>query len=465
MQGAHAGMGVPRAFGAVTMKHFGQACGVLGQVFERHRAVFDKRHRLAVALHAHHDVQPGLAHFPKRFLLRGTGHAHDRAGQAQIAHQFVELRKFGQLHGRVRAGKFDQQDRLRRADQRCLDHRAKCRIGNRQRDHRVIDQFDRGRAELDDMLGEIHRLMEAREIHHAQHFVSRQRCKLQRDLPAEGEGAFGAHQQMRKIGHAIRAVGLGILAIEHVDVVARDAPQDLGHLLDNLCGFALCDLLQACDQRLQARVGRHGIECRETGLITVGEHRVDADHVVHHVAVFDRARTAGIVAGHAAYRALGRGRHIDRKPQAMRLEPCVQMVEHEPRFNGHGARLRIERQHLMQPFTRVDNERLAHRLPALAGAGSASENGYGVMAGDIERDDQVVLVARHDHPDRRDLVDRRVRCIAAARGAIEHHIAAQLAAQVLRQRRCRRAPCVDEAHRFDQSVGRWIQHERLLIDR
>ncbi len=38
-------------------EHLGQAVGVLGQMLERHRAVLDERHRLAVAFHRHHDVE------------------------------------------------------------------------------------------------------------------------------------------------------------------------------------------------------------------------------------------------------------------------------------------------------------------------------------------------------------------------------------------------------------------------
>ena len=71
------------------MEHLGQTARVFGQMFERHRAIFDEGHRLAVALHAHHDVEPGFAYFPQRFLLVRVRHLDDRTGQAEIGHQFA----------------------------------------------------------------------------------------------------------------------------------------------------------------------------------------------------------------------------------------------------------------------------------------------------------------------------------------------------------------------------------------
>ena len=91
MQRADRGMRVPGALAAVLAKHLRQRAGVFGQVFEWHRAVFDKADRLAVALQAHHDVEPGLAHFPQVFLWRVVHHFHDRAGQAQLTHQLDQL--------------------------------------------------------------------------------------------------------------------------------------------------------------------------------------------------------------------------------------------------------------------------------------------------------------------------------------------------------------------------------------
>ena len=94
-------------------EHLRQAIDVLGEMLERHGAVLDERHRLAVALHAHHDVEAGLAHVPQRLLRAGVGHAHDAARQAEIAHQRDEIaRACARGSSRVVADELDQQDRL-----------------------------------------------------------------------------------------------------------------------------------------------------------------------------------------------------------------------------------------------------------------------------------------------------------------------------------------------------------------
>ena len=49
---------------------------------------------------------------------------------------------------------------------------------------------------------------------------------------------------------------------------------------------------------------------------------------MNHVAVSNRARAAGVVARHAAERRLCAGGHVHREPQTVRLEECVEVVEH-----------------------------------------------------------------------------------------------------------------------------------------
>ena len=62
MQAADRGVRVPGALGAVPLEHVVQPLGVVGEVVQIDRAVLDERHRFAVALHRHHDVEAGLAH-------------------------------------------------------------------------------------------------------------------------------------------------------------------------------------------------------------------------------------------------------------------------------------------------------------------------------------------------------------------------------------------------------------------
>ena len=118
VQRADGGVRVPRAARAVPREHLREPVHVLGEVRERHRAVLDERHRLAVALHAHHDVEAGLAHFPQRLLRAGVGHLDHASRQAERAHQLDELGEPAQRLVARLAGELDEQDRIRLADQR-----------------------------------------------------------------------------------------------------------------------------------------------------------------------------------------------------------------------------------------------------------------------------------------------------------------------------------------------------------
>ena len=192
-------MRVPRAARAVLREHLRQAIDVVGEMRQRHRAVLDEGHRLAVALHAHHDVEPGLAHVPQRFLRVRVGHRHDTARQAVVAHQLDELRELRHcLVARV-ADELDQQDRVGRADQRRVDRRAERGIGAREVDHRAIDQLDCRGRKRDDRLGALHRAIERGEIDDAERAMLRQRRKIQRQRTRPRERAFAADQQVREV--------------------------------------------------------------------------------------------------------------------------------------------------------------------------------------------------------------------------------------------------------------------------
>ena len=87
MQAADRGVRVPGAVSAVLFEDTGQPLGVVGEVFEAHRAVFEERDRFTVALHRHHDVEALRAHFPDRGLKGRVGGFDDGGGKPEIAHQ------------------------------------------------------------------------------------------------------------------------------------------------------------------------------------------------------------------------------------------------------------------------------------------------------------------------------------------------------------------------------------------
>src|SRR5215467_2759177 len=118
--------------------------------------------------------------------------------------------------------------------------------------------------------------------------------------PSEiGERALRAHQQLRQIHRAIACVRAYALRGEDVEVVATHTPQNARKHARDLVALARTDRLQAIDQLARATVARHALDRPEGDFAAVGEDRVDAEYVVDHVSVLDRARSTGVVARHA----------------------------------------------------------------------------------------------------------------------------------------------------------------------
>ena len=165
--------------------------------------------------------------------------------------------------------------------------------------------------ELHDVLRQLHRRVELREVHHAERARRRQRRELQVQPLEPGERAFRADQQVR---------GVGVRRTEMIEVVAGDLAQHLGKARFDLGLFAFDRDSAVCATELEIFAGAR--EASSSGpkrqRSPSDGHGVDREHVVHHVAVGDRARAAGVVAGHAAERRLRAGGHVDRKPQAVR---------------------------------------------------------------------------------------------------------------------------------------------------
>jgi hypothetical protein len=426
VQAADRGMRVPGAGGAVFFENPGQAIGVLGEVLQPYRAILDKGYRFAVALHRHHDVEPGLAHLPHRRLETGVERLDDRAGKAEVGHQFTQLRELLQLRLALVAGKLDQQQRIWLAAHETIDGLAKQRNLARQIDHGAIDQFDRGRVEPDDMLGRVHRLVKAREMANAQHLVPRDLLQLQLQAGKKRQRAFRTDQQARDVG----LVGLRDL----VDVVTADATQQRRKTAFYLLRLALAELdhftHQAGTASLQRTVRRVG----EVRAAAVRQDGVDGLHVVHHVAVANRARAATVVAGHAAEGGAIPGGDVDRIEKPMWPEVAVELVEHHSGLDANRARLGIEGFHLVQVLAGIDHQRLAHRLTYLRSAAAPRQYRDSLVGGDLDRTQDILFAARHHYPDRFDLVNRRVGTVAAAAEGIEQHLALEFATQARRQR-------------------------------
>ncbi len=146
----------------------------------------------------------------------------------------------------------------------------------------------------------------------------------------------------------------------------------------------------------------------------IGQPGLDAGHVVHHVAVGDASDAAGVVAGHAAERGLRAGGHIDREPQAVRLEPALRGSSTMPGSTSTVIASWSKPSMLRNMLAGVDHQRRAHVWPHWRGAAAARQRGHAQVAA-MSIAAARRRAARHEHAHRHDLVDRRVGGVAAAR--------------------------------------------------
>jgi hypothetical protein len=279
------------------------------------------------------------------------------------------------------------------------------------------------------VLRALHRAVERREVAHAERLVLRERRELQRQALRVRERALRADQQVREV---VRPQFWSRAGLHHVDVVALHAAQDLRPPRRDLVGLAAHDRVQLRRERAVAdRAGRDLVARAEAELGAVGEARVDRGHVVHHVAVADRARAARVVARHAADGGLRRGRHVHRKPEPVRAQERIQPVEHDAGLHRDRRARRIELDHLVQVLRMIDDQRRADRLTALRGAGAARQDRHARLERDLHRADRGGLGPGNHHADRLDLVDRRVGGVPPATRAVEQNLALDLALQPL----------------------------------
>ena len=432
MQAADRGVRVPGALGAVIVEDLGQPVGVVGEVLQPHRAILYEADRFPVALHGHHDVEAGLADLPDRLLLGWIDHLDHTVGEAEIAHQFDELGQTAQQIVAVLAGELDQQDGGRVALDELFDGLAEDRDIAGQVDHRLVGQFHRRRAQLDNMLGRVHRRVEIGEVADAQQLVRRHRREIEGDGGGEGEGAFRADQQVGQIDRRVAAFG-----DQRVDVVAADPAHQVGEAGGDLRLLAVAEGEQVARQPggalVQAReVGGQGAEMHRRA---VGQDRVDLRHVVAHGAVHDGARATAVVGGHASDRGAARGRDVDRKGQAVRRQRAIQLVEDDAGLDGDPTRRRVEVDYVVEMLADVDDQRLSDGLAALRRAAAARQDGHAFIGGDLQDAVDVLRRLWHHDADRLDLIVRGVGAVAAAAEGVEQHIAFRLAPQPRREGR------------------------------
>ena len=154
--------------------------------------------------------------------------------EAEIGHQFAELLQPPDVFGLVLLGELHDQDGVGIATDRGADDRLKHRDLAAKRQHGAIDQFHRDGTKLHQMLGGIHRLVEAAEMADAEHLVADHRPQLQFDPGGEGERPFRSHQQMRHV------VG-GVARHQRIEIVAADAALHFRKSFGDLGRFAFAE--------------------------------------------------------------------------------------------------------------------------------------------------------------------------------------------------------------------------------
>ncbi len=91
----------------------------------------------------------------------------------------------------------------------------------------------------------------------------------------------------------------------------------------------------------------------------------------------------------------------------------------------------VERDDLVEVLGVVDDQRRAHSLATLGGAGAARQDRHAFRDSDLQRNACRLRTARHDHAHRLHLVNGSVGAVAPAREGIEQHFAVDFLEQAL----------------------------------
>jgi hypothetical protein len=117
----------------------------------------------------------------------------------------------------------------------------------------------------------------------------------------------------------------------------------------------------------------------------------------------------------------------------VRPEQAIQPVEHDPRLDPHGARGRVELDHLGQMLGVIDDQAGADRLTRLRGAAPARRHRHAELACERQRGVHVGVGPGHHHGLWLDLIDRGIGAVATSVERLEQHVARDLAPKAFRQ--------------------------------
>ena len=356
--------------------------------------------------------------------------------ETEIADELAQPQQPAKALVRILLRKLDEQDGFGIAVHHRVDGGLEHGDVAREREHGAVHELDRDRTELHDVLRRIHGLREIAEMAGANGTTAEEGRELELDLGGEGERAFRSHQNVRE-------VELIAPRRERVEIVAADPALHLGKARLDLVRLLRGQRAQRARDRHQRRADRNirkiGSRRSEMRRLSVGEDRIDRMHVLAGIAVAERSRPAGIVGDHAADGGARGGRDVDGEPQSVRLEPAVELVEHDARLDDATALRNIELNDVIEVFRAVDHEGRIDGLPGLRGAGAAREHAHPFLAREKERVLRFLDGARGNDAHRHHLIMRRVGGVAPARERIELDVAEKPAFEPLLQPRRNRA--------------------------
>ena len=139
----------------------------------------------------------------------------------------------------------------------------------------------------------------------------------------------------------------------------------------------------------------------------------------------------GIVAQHAAERAVRMGRWVWPEDQPVLGRLMLQAVEDDARLDARNLPLRVDAHHAVDVLRHIHDDRDVAALPREARAATARQNRRAVLPADANRRDHVVHIPRDDDANGHLPIVGAVGRIQRAAAAIESHLAAARPAKIV----------------------------------
>ena len=283
-----------------------------------------------------------------------------------------------------------------------------------------VQAFQRDRLVLDDRGHRVGGLGHARVAQHDEGAVLEHGHQLQLRAQDGDQSGLAADEQARHVE--------AVLGQQGVEVVAGDPARDVGEPGAHLVGVGVAQPAQLpvdrrsavaapLDRGVLLVVGR---PAPEPGAV-VAEHLQRGD-VVDHLAGALRGRAAGVVADHAAERAVHVRGGLGTEPQAGRRELAVQLVQHDAGLHHAGAVLRVHGLQFVAVLGPVEHDGGVGALAREARAPAAGEHRRVELPRHRDRLDGRVRGARHHDADRHLAEVRGVGGVGGPAARVEPHL-------------------------------------------